>query len=129
MKRIALIAVVLCGCTSKPEETRQSPIYATLQITAPLGLPPLRIPADNPPTVDTVALGRKLFYDPRLSANDTLSCASCHNPLLGFADGRRFSSGTEGKPGTRNAPTILNSAYSGAHFWDGRAASLEDQAP
>lgn len=129
MRWVALLALVFCGCSSHPKEARERPIGAALKITSPLGLPPLRIPADNPPTAETVALGRKLFYDPRLSANDKLSCATCHNPLLGFADGRRFSSGTEGKPGTRNAPTILNSAYSGAHFWDGRAATLEDQAP
>ena len=64
-----------------------------------LVLPPVPVPADNPVTAETVALGRKLFYDRKLSTNDSLSCASCHNPLLGFSDGQKVSTGVEGKTG------------------------------
>jgi cytochrome c peroxidase len=78
--------------------------------------------------VATIALGRKLFYDPRLSKDNTLSCASCHNPNVGFTDGRRIAIGFGGQLGIRNAPTLLNAAYSRVQFWDGRAASLEDQS-
>jgi cytochrome c peroxidase len=97
-------------------------------ITPPLGLPAVPVPADNPVTTETIALGRRLFYDPVLSANKTISCASCHNPSFGFSDGRRFSAGVGGKTGTRNAPTVLNAAFSAPQFWDGRAAGLEEQA-
>ncbi|HUQ91465.1 MAG TPA: cytochrome c peroxidase [Bryobacteraceae bacterium] len=99
-----------------------------MKIDVPLGLPPLPIPSDNPPTAATIALGRRLFYDPRLSADGTLSCASCHNPDLGFSDGKPVSSGVTGKMGKRNAPTLLNAAYFPLQFWDGRAAGLEEQA-
>ncbi len=69
-----------------------------------------------------------LFYDPRLSVNDSISCASCHNPAQDFTDGARLSRGAMGKSGLRNAPTILNAAYLPLQFWDGRAPSLETQA-
>ena len=73
-------------------------------------------------------MGRKLFYDPILSKNKTLSCASCHNPNIGFTDGRRIAVGFAGQLGIRNAPTLLNAAYSPLQFWDGRASSLEAQS-
>jgi cytochrome c peroxidase len=99
-----------------------------VNVIAPLGLPPVPIPADNPPTLETIALGRKLFYDKKLSRNNTVSCASCHNPHLGFTDGRQLSKGVGGMTGIRNAPTLLNAAYSSLQFWDGRGFSLEAQA-
>jgi cytochrome c peroxidase len=102
-------------------------IGTVLAIKPPLGLPSMPVPGDNPVTAEKAALGRRLFYDKRLSFNDTLSCASCHNPLLGFADGRSRSVGAGGKMGVRNAPSIANAAYNRFFFWDGRAASLEDQ--
>ncbi|HEX3876176.1 MAG TPA: cytochrome c peroxidase [Bryobacteraceae bacterium] len=86
------------------------------------------IPADNPPTAETIALGRRLFYDPRLSSDETLSCASCHNPQLDFTDGRRVGQGVRSQQGTRNTPTILDAAYNLTQFWDGRAPNLEDQS-
>lgn len=93
-----------------------------------MGLPAVPIPADNPPTADSIALGRKLFFDVRLSGDDTVSCATCHNPQLSFTDGLAGSRGIGKKIGRRNAPTVLNSAYYSALFWDGRATSLENQA-
>lgn len=122
-----LLLVVTCGCTKTdpvPPKTRGKPIA----VTAPLGLPPVPLAADNPVTAETVALGKKLFFSTALSADATISCASCHDPNAGFADSRRFSVGVGGKLGTRNAPPILNAAYNKAQFWDGRAASLEAQA-
>ena len=98
-------------------------------IEAPVGLPPVPIPADNPPTAETIALGRQLFYDVRLSKDNSLSCASCHNPKLAFTDGLNdYSKGVGGTTGVRNAPTLLNVAYSPLQFWDGRASSLEQQS-
>jgi cytochrome c peroxidase len=113
------------GCRTPAHE---KPIGTVVAIKAPLGLPPVPIPADNPPTAETIALGRKLFYDPRLSKDDTVSCASCHHPNLVFTDGLRVARGVGGLTGKRNAPTLLNAAYSPLQFWDGRAASLEAQS-
>lgn len=105
-----------------------APAGKPMTIAAPLGLPPVVSPADNPPTAETIALGRKLYYDPILSVDNTVSCASCHAPEYGFSDGRQVSTGVEGKTGTRNSPTVFNSAYFTTQFWDGRAPSLEVQA-
>jgi cytochrome c peroxidase len=110
------------------EEPDVLPRGAPIRIKVPLGLPPLAIPEDNRPTLDTVALGRRLFYDPKVSADHSLSCASCHNPGLGFTDGRAVSIGTANRVGRRNAPTVLNAAYLSSQFWDGRAKTLEEQA-
>ena len=90
-------------------------------------LPPL-IPNDNPVTQAKVELGQKLYFDPRLSVDDTVSCATCHAPDKGFSDGLKTSKGVGGKTGERNAPTVLNAAYYEQQFWDGRAETLEDQA-
>ncbi|MBO0798767.1 MAG: hypothetical protein J2P31_08075, partial [Blastocatellia bacterium] len=97
-----------------------------IKIQAPLGLPKVPLSKDDQPTEDSIALGRKLFYDVKLSGDDSLSCAGCHNPALHFADGLPVAKGKE--TGTRNTPTLLNAAYSVLQFWDGRAASLEQQA-
>ncbi|MDX1979103.1 MAG: cytochrome c peroxidase [Bryobacteraceae bacterium] len=110
----------------KPDPVR--PVGAVVEIKAPLGLPPVPIPADNPPTAETIELGRRLFNEVQLSADNTISCAVCHNPAIGFGDGKRVSTGVGGKTGTRNAPTVLNAAYYPSQFWDGRAATLEEQA-
>lgn len=104
------------------------PLGKTIQIKAPLGLPPVPIPADNPPTEDTIALGRRLYYDPSLSVDGTISCASCHAPRFAFSDENKVSIGVGGKTGSRHSPTVINSAYNSLQFWDGRAISLEEQA-
>ncbi len=91
-------------------------------------LPPVPIPADNPQTPAKVFLGKQLFFDPRLSITGTVSCASCHNPLLGGADGRTTSVGVRGQRGGRNAPSAFYAAHLSKQFWDGRAATLEEQA-
>jgi cytochrome c peroxidase len=115
----------LAGC-HRPVSDR--PIGEPVAIHVPLGLPPVPIPADNPPTAAAIALGRKLFYDPRLSVNGTIACSSCHQPARDFTDGTMVSLGVGGATGERNAPTILNAAYLPFQFWDGRAISLEQQA-
>jgi cytochrome c peroxidase len=85
-------------------------------------------PADNPTTGDKVELGRMLYLDPRFSSTGTVSCNSCHNVMLGGEDNRSVSMGVHGKTGGRSAPTVWNSAFNSSQFWDGRAATLEDQA-
>ncbi len=86
------------------------------------------IPPDNPQTPEKIALGRKLFFDGRLSADGSVACASCHNPERAFTDGKPTSTGIHGRVGQRNAPTVLNALYNKTQFWDGRAKTLEDQA-
>ena len=87
-------------------------------------------PADNPTTPEKVALGKQLFFDPRLSSDGTVSCSSCHEISLdkGGSDGLPRSVGINGEEGSRNAPTVLNAAFQRLFFWDGRASSLEEQA-
>ena len=85
-------------------------------------------PADNPTTPEKVELGRMLYMDPRFSSTGTVSCNSCHNVMLGGEDNRSVSMGVHGQTGGRSAPTVWNSAFSSVQFWDGRAATLEDQA-
>ncbi|MEQ1654603.1 MAG: cytochrome c peroxidase [Nitrospira sp.] len=86
------------------------------------------VPMDNPLTAKKVELGRLLFFDKRLSKNDTIACASCHLPSKGFADGRAVSTGINGLKGGRSAPASLNRVFSKGQFWDGRADTLEDQS-
>ena len=91
-------------------------------------LPEVEHPADNPHTTEKETLGKTLFFDPRLSGSGQIACASCHDPDLGWADGRTTSFGHSRKQLARNSPTIRNTAFQQRLFWDGRAESLEDQA-
>ena len=84
-------------------------------------------PADNPITAEKIALGRRLFFDPILSHDNTVACASCHRPEAAFASNDKVAIGIAGRKGKRNAPTILNRGYGEIFSWDGRAKSLEDQ--
>src|SRR5262245_32485810 len=101
-------------------------------VVLPDGLPPdlwsYFVPLDNPVTVIKVELGRELFFDKRLSSDGTVSCATCHDPRLGFADGKQTAEGVAARRGTRNSPTLLNAMFNSGQFWDGRSRSLEDQA-
>jgi cytochrome c peroxidase len=85
-------------------------------------------PADNAPTPDRVELGKKLFFDPRISGDGNMSCATCHNPALGWSDGLPTAKGWKSKVLGRASPTITNTGYNSIQMWDGRKASLEDQA-
>ena len=94
----------------------------------PLGLEKRALPKDNPLTAARVELGRKLFFDPILSGDNTVACASCHHPDHGFASAEARPRGIRGQQLTRRAPSLLNRAYGATFFWDGRAATLEEQA-
>lgn len=96
----------------------------------PLGLDPYsaEVPADNPITPEKIELGKALYFDPRLSSDDTVSCASCHDPEKGYSNGEAFATGVDGQVGGRAAPVITNRLFSKTQFWDGRSPSLEDQA-
>lgn len=98
-------------------------------IKVPLGLTqPPPVPAENPMTLAKWALGKQLYFDPILSSDGKVACATCHEPGKGFTDQLPVSTGIFGKKGGMSAPTVVNSAYNQFQFWDGRAASLEDQA-
>ena len=100
------------------------------KLKIPLGLDEeaFKVPQDNPMTREKIELGRLLFFDKRLSANNTIACASCHIPELAFTDGQSVSSGIHHLQGGRSAPTAINRGFSEAQFWDGRAPMLEDQS-
>jgi len=86
------------------------------------------VPYDNRPTPQRIELGKLLYFDKRLSISEEISCATCHNPELGWSDGEPKAIGHEGKVGPRNSPTIINTAYQTHQFWDGRVETLEEQA-
>jgi cytochrome c peroxidase len=91
-------------------------------------LPPVPVPPANPQTDAKIRLGKQLFFDPRLSADNTISCATCHDPKTGWANHGKVDTGIGGKTGTRNSGSVVDAAYMQFQFWDGRAASLEEQA-
>ncbi len=101
---------------------------SSIMANPPLGLPEVSIPLDNPQSPAKKALGKRLFFDSRLSADGTISCASCHKPELALTDGLVTALGIKGQTGARNTPTAMNAAYYTSFFVDGRAASLEAQA-
>src|SRR5215469_6439291 len=98
------------------------------QIGVPESATRAAIPPDNPQTEEKIALGERLFFDGRLSADGTVACSTCHDPNRAFTDGRPASIGIKGRVGQRNAPTILNALYNQTQFWDGRVHTLEQQA-
>lgn len=122
-------------------KTLISSVFTSITLTFSFGLfaqapddgpmekfPELVIPADNPQTPEKIALGKMLFFDPRLSKNNKVSCNSCHNVMKFGDDGLPRSPGHEGKLGGRNSPTVFNAAFYSVQFWDGRAPTLEEQA-
>lgn len=127
----ALVGVVVLMMVACQKEAPPTADLTPYPLQAPPGLDAdfaKWIPADNPLTVAKVELGKKLYFDPRLSVDGTVSCATCHNPTFGFSNGVQFSPGHKGQLGDRNSPTVINRLYSTVQFWDGRAASLEEQA-
>lgn len=125
---LALGAVYLFSSRIMPAEAQQRAKTQRTKTTLPLGLVESVWPADNQYSAAKMELGRVLYYDKRLSADDTVSCADCHNPDFGFTDGKPVSTGIRGQKGGRSAPTVINRLYSVEQFWDGRAATLEEQA-
>ncbi len=106
--------------------------HVELQLKLPKGLDAasgnVYVPEDNPMTRAKIELGRQLYFDPRLSSDSTISCASCHNPAEGYGAQTQFGIGVAGQQGGRNSPVAYNRIVSTAQFWDGRADSLEAQA-
>lgn len=129
----ATIALALSSPLPAAEDSRpqaQTLTSGSFTLQLPLGLQAdaAYIPEDNPITTEKIDLGKLLYFDPRLSKDGTISCASCHNPYHGFTDPHRTSAGVGGALGGRNSPTVINRLFSKEQFWDGRAEDLEDQA-
>lgn len=111
-------------------------LSAAHALHAAVGMPPpsapdatrIPYPGGKIPTAAEIALGHQLFFDPRLSSDQTISCATCHDPALGLADGKVRSRGVAGEPLPRHTPSLYNLAWGTTFFWDGRATSLEEQA-
>lgn len=134
MKRLLFVSLLLIGFAScKPDlkPSKEYPAPTPFVLPAKPRFPPAAIPADNPLTVEGIELGRHLFYETKLSGNNTQSCASCHNQEFAFTDnGKQFSSGITGAVGSRNSMALFNLAYSPINnrfFWDGRVATLREQ--
>jgi cytochrome c peroxidase len=142
---MAVVVLVLLGVSvfkliTEPAPTRRSLLTVVLLVAfcipnalaearnVPLGLDLyMPVPASNPLSPEKVWLGRRLFFDRRLSRDKSLSCAGCHDPAKVFTDGKALSEGVFHRRGTRNVPTLTNRGYGSTFFWDGRASTLEEQ--
>lgn len=111
-----------------PPALANQSLLALVDLPLGLDLAELLVPATNPTTEEAVELGRMLFFEPRLSGNGEISCATCHDPEFGWTDGLTLGVGIDDQVLSLNTPTILNRAFSNAQFFDGRAATMEDQA-
>lgn len=119
----------ISGCKKDQPDPPKYPAPTPLDIASkiPQGLPPANVTSNNPLTIEGVLLGRMLFYDPILSLDSTVACASCHNQELGFSDQRRLSVGVGGTLGKRQSMSLVNLMWRQSFFWDGRAATLQQQ--
>jgi cytochrome c peroxidase len=128
--KILLLPAFLVMVFSQVERSSQS--EDSFSVRLPAGIPKevwiYYVPKDNPVTAAKVELGRQLFFDTRLSADSTISCATCHDPALAFTDGNKVATGINSRQGTRNSPTLFNAMFNSGQFWDGRAETLEAQA-
>jgi cytochrome c peroxidase len=128
---LALLVFAMVGCqkdTSEKYKYTPTLVQASLPTWAHTNTIKYAEPVDNPSTKEGIALGKKLFYDKKLSANNTMSCSSCHQQANGFSDPDRFSVGIDGSKGNRNAMALINLGFSRHFFWDGREPSIEAQA-
>ncbi|WP_207397789.1 cytochrome-c peroxidase [Bremerella alba] len=124
MLRLFLLSILLFALEVPGSLCAQATYFSDV----PLGIDWIIVPEDNPMSAEKVELGKQLFFDPRLSGNRSVSCASCHDPHKGWADDRKFSPGAHQELTTRNVPSVVNVGLHRTFFWDGRAASLEEQA-
>lgn len=131
LKKFLLLPVVLLlfFSTCREPDDVDGLVYDPTPVTLqqPQFFPPIEIPAENPLTEEGIQLGRRLFYDPILSGDNSLACAGCHKQANAFTDPRRFSVGIDNIAGTRNSMALFNLVYPSSFFWDGRSATLEEQ--
>ena len=122
-----LIVFIGIGFFLSCKKDKVGHIPTPYQLDIPSHFPAMEIPEDNPMTVEGVELGRYLFYEKKLSGDNTMSCASCHAPSSSFSDPNQFSTGIDGLQGTRNSMVLINLGWNKFFFWDGRAKTLEEQ--
>jgi cytochrome c peroxidase len=133
LQLMLVIGILLsaCGKPDPPETPAPAPpggwSPTPYDLEIPQNMPPMIIPADNPLTVEGVKLGRHLFWEKRLSGDNTMSCGTCHAPENAFAETTQFSTGIDGIQGTRNSMALMNLGWEQRFFWDGRALTLEQQ--
>lgn len=126
MKYLLLIFIgIVFFLSCKKDKVGYEPTPYQLEI--PSHFPSMIIPEDNPMTVEGVELGRFLFYEKKLSGDNTMSCGSCHAPNAAFSDHNQFSTGIDGVQGTRNSMALVNLGWQNFFFWDGRSKTLEEQ--
>ncbi|MEB3196347.1 MAG: cytochrome c peroxidase [Candidatus Sericytochromatia bacterium] len=123
-----VLAIAACGVGPRGPVTGNGGALHAVGRRSVQVWPDVPAPADNPLTQAKVELGFRLWFEPRLSGNDRMSCATCHHHTTGYSNGERHAAGIRGQRGNRNVPTILAAAGSQEQFWDGRADSLEAQA-
>lgn len=123
---ICMVAVLAMSWAMTVEEAKALGREVVLEV--PLGLPDVPVPEDNPMTLEKIELGKMLYFDPRLSIDGSISCATCHDPDLGYSNAASKAAGVNHAVGGANTPTVLNVAYSKFQFWDGREPTLEAQA-
>lgn len=121
-KILFFLALILLFSSCTKEKT-----FTPYKISRPSHFPEMIIPADNPMTYEGVELGKKLFYDVRLSLDNSISCSSCHDQQYAFTDPKQFSLGVNNAVGDRNSMALINLGYQNFFFWDGRAKTLEEQ--
>lgn len=129
MKKILFSLAAVCMAVSAPAMDKQY-VYKAGHASLKEFLLPEKVPhpADNAPTAARVELGKKLFFDPRLSGDGNMTCGTCHNPSVGWSDGLPTARGVKSSVLARATPTVFNTAYNSIQMWDGRKSSLEDQA-
>lgn len=118
-----LISLLFFSCKKNEVDMSITPY----ELEIPSHFPAMPIPEDNPMSQEGVELGRRLFYDTRLSLDNSISCASCHSQENGFSDPNKFSVGVNGKIGKRQSMSLVNLGWQSAYFWDGRSETLEEQ--
>ena len=123
MRRLLLLLALGLAAPAGPAAAEEVSVPHTAHV-----LPPLVPEGSAPLTPEKVELGKKLYFDTRLSLDDSVSCATCHEPRHGFAEPRPVSIGVGGKQGVRNAPSAFDAAFLGTQFWDGRSPDVEDQS-
>lgn len=119
-----MLSILVSNCTKDKVGTGNITPY---EIEIPSHFPQMIIPTDNPMSVEGVALGKKLFYEKRLSKDNSISCASCHSHTAAFSDPNQYSEGVDGQLGNRNSMALINMGYENFFFWDGRSQTLEEQ--
>ena len=125
---ISFFVFVLIATGCKDDTPKEITPATPFELILPPNFPPMKMPSYNPLTVEGIALGKKLFYDPLLSGNNKQACASCHQQNASFVDSAvRFSKGITGVLGGKNSMPLFNLGYANSFFWDGRAKTLEEQ--